>query len=524
MPHHVRGAPSLQRTVSMPRISEQPAETVDIPIGSALEAEESAVEQTDENACSDHFYFALLELLETERAYTSDLTHLVEVYFSELASASFISTGQRCAIVRNASQLLELHQILVKEIGNATIEYRTLSKAQNLDTAGRLLNKVVKIMDAFLDAFKLMRSVYSDFCSTHAEAMDVLKTTFSNRFQSAEFEKRCSYALHHNSRLQNKLDLVDYLIKPIQRICRYPLLFQALLKHAPAEHATIIAQAYRAAAQNATSVDEAQKQQDLLNMSKKLAERMMGDVGTFARREKLTLIGTGHVVVSTQDEGQVHNVRYLGLVLYQSCLVLVWIKKAKEYHPEQFLPLESLRFHSLPDGQSLLAHSFMISQGDNRFQIGLSCKQELEIWKQGSLNQFDSLQCACLTMSDCSALTNVVRMYGQRGLLGDGDGDRKAHIENVEAWPQEGGHDVSTPAQSPTKASSSMPRMARLRKRSMSFIKPNESGTASQSLRFTSSAEQALVDLRIGDLISNNIQAVRLQNKRFPTRPSALLA
>jgi hypothetical protein len=33
-----------------------------------------------------------------------------------------------------------------------------------------------------------------------------------------------------------KLDLKSFLIKPVQRICQYPLLLQELLKHTPDAH------------------------------------------------------------------------------------------------------------------------------------------------------------------------------------------------------------------------------------------------------------------------------------------------
>lgn len=39
----------------------------------------------------------------------------------------------------------------------------------------------------------------------------------------------------------HKLDLSDYLIKPLQRICRYPLFLKELAKFTPDNHAESIA-------------------------------------------------------------------------------------------------------------------------------------------------------------------------------------------------------------------------------------------------------------------------------------------
>lgn len=98
--------------------------------------------------------------------------------------------------------------------------------------------------------------LYGTFCSRQAEALRAIRR---NKATNATFQTfilvRGAVGAHSEragvdlslfslsviQKAQNKpqcrkLDLKSFLIKPVQRICQYPLLLQELLKHTPDAH------------------------------------------------------------------------------------------------------------------------------------------------------------------------------------------------------------------------------------------------------------------------------------------------
>jgi len=78
------------------------------------------------------------------------------------------------------------------------------------------------------DLFK----IYGVYCANNEEALELCEKLTDNK-------KSKFYALHERVRSLPQargLSLVDYLIMPVQRLCKYPLLFRELLKNTPETH------------------------------------------------------------------------------------------------------------------------------------------------------------------------------------------------------------------------------------------------------------------------------------------------
>lgn len=72
--------------------------------------------------------------------------------------------------------------------------------------------------------------MYSLYCSNYDNASDLLEKLKDNQ----EFSKTLAVCMTDSAvKGQN---LLSYLIKPIQRICKYPLLFRELISHTPKDH------------------------------------------------------------------------------------------------------------------------------------------------------------------------------------------------------------------------------------------------------------------------------------------------
>ena len=281
----------------------------------------------------ESFYHALLELVRTEEGYTADLTDLVEVHFASLAVAKFVTAEQKAMIIREAATLLDIHRRLVKRLqrvegdlgwirdadepitfGDLNLALADLPGSRTPSTLRRSTSTPVspthrrfkssdatvedaarRIAAIYVNEAQHLSEAYRPFCSAHPEAAEIVKSIATvNKFDWDAYEARCSIALEARGSLSARLLFADFLIKPIQRLCRYPLLFANILKYAPSlqrrpfsmhgdlveatetESMSVnrIREALTTYKRVATEVDTAQRQRSLAICTVKLALRM----------------------------------------------------------------------------------------------------------------------------------------------------------------------------------------------------------------------------------------------------------
>ncbi|GLG95383.1 uncharacterized protein GBIM_02360 [Gryllus bimaculatus] len=128
----------------------------------------------------------VLELVDTERAYVRHLNNLLENYLEPLKRETFLSNAEINALFGNIQEINVLFSV-----GSAFLYY--------------------------VNHFKL----YSSFCASHSKAQKVLHPNEGNQALQEFLAAR-------NPRQQHSSTLESYLIKPIQRILKYPLLLQQL--------------------------------------------------------------------------------------------------------------------------------------------------------------------------------------------------------------------------------------------------------------------------------------------------------
>lgn len=163
----------------------------------------------------------------------------------------------------------------------------------------------------------------------------------------------------------------DYLIKPIQRICRYPLLLDQLRRSSADfddESTRVLGEKWerlsddvcRSMRQVASAVDEAKRSQDMLSRSALIASRIVPPPSTSSSYEGLTptflsslgaclLSGALDVVyhhpIKTAATGSI-KARYLGAFLYVGgYLLLVKVHKGPHYEPKHWFYLTDFTIH-----------------------------------------------------------------------------------------------------------------------------------------------------------------------------------
>ncbi|KAK8114263.1 RhoGEF domain-containing protein [Apiospora kogelbergensis] len=212
------------------------------------------------------------ELISTEESYIGDIKFLMNVYVTILASLPTQHQGLRSSINRNLTDIVELHEGILGELHRVVpnSEYTQLQQIQpahkppprpnhqrwySLDSVpevkdgtpwlrdipGMVAEPTVAADVAQVFGDRMYRFfVYEEYGAKYEMMIKDVASTHRAMPQWETYQKglealaaSLGSANHHVDRSRKSLTIGDLLVKPIQRICRYPLLFAELLKHTP---------------------------------------------------------------------------------------------------------------------------------------------------------------------------------------------------------------------------------------------------------------------------------------------------
>ena len=196
--------------------------------------------RSDSSAAQHQRGMTIHEIVSTERAYVADLELLTQTYKPALARAiadaseraDFRGTtraGPDAALLSalfhpSLEPLLALHCELLSALEAAVAEHELHTVGDNLASAravGRALGTIVPYL-----------RLYAGYCANHPQAVQAAA--------SARGQPEAAAALRGVERRERPLE--SLLIKPVQRLCKYPLLLSATLKLLPPsrpEHAEV---------------------------------------------------------------------------------------------------------------------------------------------------------------------------------------------------------------------------------------------------------------------------------------------
>lgn len=164
-----------------------------------------------EGSAKDLRLYVLKEMLDTEQSYVADLDRL-QKYAGELRLDEVISSEAQAGIFANLDALVDFQRRFMLQmearLSNAILSDVTLSYGCGI---GKL----------FIDNERGF-SVYEQFCPNQSKADALISA------EAANLAKKASV-------MEPNVTLRAYLIKPLQRICKYPLLFRELLKHSASD-------------------------------------------------------------------------------------------------------------------------------------------------------------------------------------------------------------------------------------------------------------------------------------------------
>ncbi|KAF9647329.1 hypothetical protein BDM02DRAFT_3261751 [Thelephora ganbajun] len=141
------------------------------------------------------------ELVETERKYVQDL-EVMQRYSTSLSQSNTIDQDTIHLLFPNLNKLLNFQRRFLIKL-EATAEQTWKDQRWGLH--------FTEMEDEF--------TVYEPYCANYTNASEIMLAEEQN-------------LMNHNHLINAKSELPAFLIKPIQRICKYPLLLESLLKAA----------------------------------------------------------------------------------------------------------------------------------------------------------------------------------------------------------------------------------------------------------------------------------------------------
>ncbi|KAF7665307.1 hypothetical protein LDENG_00147850 [Lucifuga dentata] len=166
---------------------------------------------------ADKLRKVICELVETERTYVKDLNCLIGRYLTPLQKEAFLTQDELDVLFGNLPEMVEFQVEFLKTLEDGTRLVPDLEKLERVDQFKKILFSLGGSFLYYADRFK----IYSAFCASHTKVPKVLVKAKTDPDFKAFLDER-------NPKQQHSSTLESYLIKPIQRVLKYPLLLREL--------------------------------------------------------------------------------------------------------------------------------------------------------------------------------------------------------------------------------------------------------------------------------------------------------
>ncbi|XP_013145613.1 PREDICTED: uncharacterized protein LOC106108863 isoform X2 [Papilio polytes] len=143
------------------------------------------------------------EIVQTEKVYVEDLRQVVEGYLHVWRRDATFSDEELSELFNNIEDIYTFNRSLCEELNTCRLDATCIARCFVNNTAGF--------------------AVYTSYCTGYPRTMERLAALASKPQSAREFRER-------QMELQHPLPLASYLLKPVQRILKYHLLLQNVVK------------------------------------------------------------------------------------------------------------------------------------------------------------------------------------------------------------------------------------------------------------------------------------------------------
>ncbi|KAG8165120.1 hypothetical protein KVR01_005395 [Diaporthe batatas] len=349
----------------------------------------------------------LEELISTEESYIGDVRFLMNAYVTILVSLPTMPLGLRSSINRNLTDIIELHEEILGELHRAVpySEYTQLSlrpdpkshvhghsRIRSLDVVpednrsmswletvpGMVAEPSVVADVAQIFTKKMNRLfVYEEYGAKYEMMMKDISSAHRTMPQWELYQKGLETlasslgpASKHGVKSKKSLTIGDLLVKPMQRLCKYPLLFSELLKYTPVadspyahmEIENSLVRLREATSQVNRATDNA-RVKDVLEKTWLLQDRLVFPDSELDAASKtrirsfghIELCGTLHACWQTKDG--IHG-QYMVALLYKNWFCLASASRVDQiYTLQACVPTNTIKIEPVDNGRGLQCHT-----------------------------------------------------------------------------------------------------------------------------------------------------------------------
>ncbi|KAI8974238.1 hypothetical protein BD414DRAFT_498547 [Trametes punicea] len=215
---------------------------------------------------------AIFELIVTEGAYVRDLQLIVEHFYANVYD--LLDEKARTVIFANVEDILLMNTVFyltfVPRIYSGESDFGTQAFLSSLEERQKECRLYIDKIGDILSINMAHLDVYMDYCVNQGSATKVLQ---SLRQSNPELSA-CLQRLRDDPTARN-LDLSSYLLVPMQRITRYPLLFKQIIHYTePGEDRDQIESAQRKAEKVLNHINETIREQEGRERLKEISKEL----------------------------------------------------------------------------------------------------------------------------------------------------------------------------------------------------------------------------------------------------------
>ncbi|XP_042730562.1 rho guanine nucleotide exchange factor TIAM2 [Lagopus leucura] len=199
---------------------------------------------------ADRLRKVIQELMDTEKSYVKDLSCLFELYLEPLQNETFLTQDEMESLFGSLPEMLDFQKVFLETLEDGISSSSDFNTLQTPSQFRKLLFSLGGSFLYYADHFKL----YSGFCANHIKVQKVLERAKTDSAFKAFLDAR-------NPTKQHSSTLESYLIKPVQRVLKYPLLLKELvsLTDNESEEHYHLTEALKAMEKVASHINEMQK-------------------------------------------------------------------------------------------------------------------------------------------------------------------------------------------------------------------------------------------------------------------------
>ncbi|KAL3842358.1 hypothetical protein ACJMK2_020381 [Sinanodonta woodiana] len=198
------------------------------------------------------------EILQTEKDFLASLQLTIDTFIGPVA--------EKLADIDTESLFGNIEEV-------ADVSQKLLTKLEDAVNGKDFTQQTIG--PCFIVMAEDMKLVYAPYCRNHDEVIELIEKYMENDQNKAFFDKQ----LNKMREKSVVFDLEALLIKPVQRILKYPLLLNELIKVTEESHADKVEllSAINAMTDVATAINEYKRRKDLVFKYKKESDVSLGD-------------------------------------------------------------------------------------------------------------------------------------------------------------------------------------------------------------------------------------------------------